>query len=263
MIEIFDTLTHPTIDSNWTNENYKSLASFDLLIKSMNKNKIKKALAVGLKNIGNYNEKEYIAKVNTYKNKLLPVAFFDLFEFSHQDELTTYLKYLKQLGYIGIKIHPRFSNINLTHNKLESIIKTANDLSLNVFLCTYFSDKNLSQRDNLQELMQLLSRIENEKIVLLHSGGIYALELINMAYVFKNVLFDLSFTICKYEESSVDLDIKYLFKNFDRRICIGTDFPEITHKKLRERFEYFSKEISIEKAQNIAYKNIEKYIGGI
>ncbi len=263
MIKIFDTLAHPTIDSNWTNEKYKGLAGFDALISSMNENKIKKAIAVGMKNIGNYEEKKYIETVKKYKDKLLPVAFFDLFDFSHQDELANYLKYLKKLGYIGIKIHPRFSNINLTNNQLENIVKTANDLSLNVFLCTYFSDKKLGLRNNLQELMQLLSRIENEKIVLLHSGGIYALELINMAYVFKNVLFDLSFTICKYEESSVDLDIKYLFKNFDRRICIGTDFPEITHKKLRERFEYFSKGISIEKAQNIAYKNIEKHVGGV
>lgn len=263
MIEIFDALAHPTIDSSWANKKYDDLAGFDSLVGSMVENKIKKAIAVGMKGIGGYDEKEYIEKVKTYNDRLLPVAFFDLYDYTHEQELANYLKYLKKLGYIGIKIHPRLSDINFTLNKLETIIKASNDLSLSVFLCTYFSDKKLSLRDNLRELMQLLSRVENEKIVLLHSGGIYALELINMAYVFKNILFDLSFTICKYEGSSLDLDIKYLFKNFDRRICVGTDFPEITHKKLRERFEFFAKEISVEKAQNIAYKNIEKYIGGV
>ena len=83
-----------------------------------------------------------------------------------------------------------------------------------------------------------------------------------MAYVFKNVLFDLSYTLCNYEGSSIDLDIRYLFKKFDRRICIGSDFPEITIDKLRKRFDYFSVDIEYKKAINIAYKNIEEYLGG-
>lgn len=259
-VEIFDSSTHPTLNSNWLNSRYDSKANFGLLVNDMQNNGIKKSFAIGMKNIGEYNENLFIEKVLQYENLLVPVAYFDFFDFSNIDELENYIKHLKKLGYAGIKLHPRFSDFNLANPKLEFIIKSANDHSMIPILCTYFSDKKLNLRNNLIELMALLSKIEKEKLILLHSGGIYALELINMAYVFENILFDLSFTLCKYEGSSLDLDIKYLFKKYDRRICVGSDFPEVSMKNLRERFEFFSDGLDIEKVQNIAFKNLEKYL---
>jgi len=76
-----------------------------------------------------------------------------------------------------------------------------------------------------------------------------------------NLLLDLSMTIMKYEGSSIDLDIQYLFKHFDKRICIGTDHPEYSPKELEKRFIYFSKDISDEKKRNIAFLNISKFLG--
>ena len=57
------------------------------------------------------------------------------------------------------------------------------------------------------------------------------------------------------------MDIQFLFQQFDRRVCVGTDHPEISHKQLRERFDYFSSYTTIEKATNIAYKNIVNFLG--
>lgn len=260
LIEIFDSSTHPTLDANWLNSRYDSKANFDLLVNDMQMYGIKKAFAIGMKNIGKYDENLFIEKVMHYEKFLMPVAYFDFFDFTSISELENYMKSLKKLGYVGIKLHPRFSDFNLANTKLEAIIKSANNYTLIPFLCTYFSDKKLNLRNNLIELMALLSKIENEKLILLHSGATLSLELINMAYVYQNVLFDLSFTLCKYEGSSLDLDIKYLFKNFDRRICIGSDFPEVSMKTLRERFEFFSAGLNIEKVRNIAFKNIENYL---
>lgn len=263
MIEIFDCATHPTINSNWLSEKYDGLASFDLLILNMRKNGIKRAFAIGMKNIGNYNETEFINLTNKYKDILYPVAYFDYFDFSNIDDLKSYLKKLVNLGFIGIKIHPRFSNINFSNKNLELIIKEANKIGLLTFICTYFSDEKLNLRNNLIELMTLLSKVKDEKIILLHSGVINLLELVTMAKIYQNVLFDLSYTICKFKESSLDLDIKFLFNNFDKRICIGSDHPEVELKDLRERFEYFAKNLSKEKLENIAYKNLENFMKGI
>ena len=76
------------------------------------------------------------------------------------------------------------------------------------------------------------------------------------ATALNNTLLDLSLTLCKYAGSSLDMDIQFLFKSFDRRVCIGSDHPEIRLSQVRERFNHFAANTAKEKAENIAYKNI-------
>lgn len=71
-----------------------------------------------------------------------------------------------------------------------------------------------------------------------------------------NLLLDLSMTICKYAGRSLDQDIGFLFRSFDRRICIGSDHPEWSHAALRARFDAFREGLSQEKRENVAYRNI-------
>ena len=68
-------------------------------------------------------------------------------------------------------------------------------------------------------------------------------------------------TLFKYKGSSIDLDIDFLFNNFDQRICIGTDYPEHSHNKLRQFFEKKSNTVKKTKLENIAYKNIMSFLG--
>ena len=75
----------------------------------------------------------------------------------------------------------------------------------------------------------------------------------------KNFLLDLSMTILRYKESSIDSDIKYLFKNLDERICIGSDHPEYSLLDLKKRFNELSKGISTKKKSNILNRNLDKF----
>jgi len=68
-------------------------------------------------------------------------------------------------------------------------------------------------------------------------------------------------TIMKYAGSSLDADLSFLFREFDRRICIGSDHPEYSHQDLRTRFEGFASAIARDKAENIAFRNIMAFIG--
>lgn len=263
MIEIFDCATHPTLDSNWLSEKYIGKASFEALVEKMKVSGIKKAFAIGMKNIGKYSQELYIEEVLKYKGVLYPVAYFDKFDYENIEELISYLKKIKQQGYYGIKIHPRFSNIDYTNKNLPQIIVQANEIGLIPLVCTYFSSQSLNPRDNLREISLLMNKIPDARVIFMHSGVVNLLEFVNMMKIYKNIIFDLSYTFCKYNGSSLDMDIAFLFRNFDRRICIGSDHPEVTMSELRERFEYFSKDISIEKAENIAYKNLENLLTGI
>ena len=258
-IPIWDTLSHPTIDGNWLNVRYDGLSFIDDIIIQMRNNNIKGAFAVGLKGVGKYEEKEYL---NLIKNKgqslFCPIAFFDFVNLNLV-EITRMLKEIKEQGYCGIKLHPRIGKFLITDERLPYIIDKANELDLIVLLCTFFYSNHQSLlSNNIERLGDLLMEIKPESdIILLHGGLTRVLETMEMVRFFPNALLDLSLTFCKYAGTHLDSDFEYIFRLFDRRTTIGTDFPEINYKQLRDRFNFFAEKTTVEKAENIAYRNIE------
>ncbi len=257
-IPIFDSLTHPTIDSNWIMPRYQGVANLETLQKQMERANVKWAFVVGMAGVGSYSQEEYIKLFTNERNKnLFPIAFYIPKE-KEINKIRLELRRIKEIGYKGIKLHPRFSNFSIDET-LADVIKVANELGLVSLLCTYCYGNNSANRSTPESLMKMLAKTEDAKVVLIHGGAVRLLEYMEVARAYNNVLLDLSLTLCKYEGSSLDLDIGFLFKHFDRRICVGSDFPEISLMKVRERFEFFSQEISLEKKQNIAYKNITTF----
>ena len=114
--------------------------------------------------------------------------------------------------------------------------------------------------DFVTTLLNLFKNINSLKVILMH-GGCYKLIEISefVRQNSKNFLLDLSMTILRYKESSIDTDIKYLFRNLDERICIGSDHPEYPLSELKKRFNQLSKGISIRKKSNILNKNLDKF----
>jgi len=260
-IPIFDSLTHPTLNGDWILPRYPQMSKIDDLLYEMDLNNICCAFAVGMESIGGYDETHYSEFILSKTDKLLPIAFFNVNENNNIDLIISKLKYLKTKKYRGIKLHPRIGKFNLLNPLLPEIIKAANDENLIVLFCTYFYEPNENViYNNVENLLNLLIKIPNEKIILLHSGSVRLLEMMEIARAFNNVLLDLSFTINKYAGSSLDNDIQFLFQNFDKRICIGTDYPEFTFNHLRNQFDFFAKTLSIEKQEKIAYKNLKDYI---
>ena len=72
-IPIFDSLTHPTIDSNWVFPKYSQLSNINQLISQMDDNNIVRALAVGMKGIGNYDESEYFKLIRPHLDKFVNI----------------------------------------------------------------------------------------------------------------------------------------------------------------------------------------------
>lgn len=187
----------------------------------------------------------------------LPVAFLD-FDDLEESSIQQRLQEIKRKGYVGIKLHPRFAQFYLSDKRLPIVIDYANELNLIPLLCTFFYSNLQSQnKNNIETLGDLLMAIDKESdVILLHGGLTRLLETMEMVRFFPNAILGLSLTISKYEGTHIDSDIEYIFRLFDRRTSIGTDYPEISYSKLRERFNHFALNTSIEKAENIAYKNI-------
>jgi predicted TIM-barrel fold metal-dependent hydrolase len=258
-IPIWDTLSHPTINGNWLHPRYDGQSSIDVIVTQMRENNIKGAFAVGMKGIGQYDEDYYL---NLIKEKgqsmFLPIAFLD-FKDIDKKEIKRKLTEIKRKGYCGIKLHPRFAEFLITDERLPYIVDEANELDLLVLLCTFFYSNHQSMlSNNIERLGDLLMKIKPESdIVLLHGGLTRVLETMEMVRFFPNAVLDLSLTFCKYAGTHLDSDFEYIFKWFDRRTTIGTDSPEISYSQLRERFDMFASKTSIEKAENIAFRNIE------
>ena len=258
-IPIFDSLAHPTINSDWIMPQYPKSAAFGRLLQEMEEANVRWAFVVGMQGIGDYEENDYIKTIKSHNNdSLYPIAFYHP-ENGSYNEIKKSLVSIKSKGYVGIKLHPRLSNFNPDKNT-ATIIKISNDIGLICMLCTYPYSNTSAYKMTPESLMEMLILTEGAKVMLMHSGAVRLLEYVEVARAFKNILLDLSFTFLKYSGSSIDIDIRYMFNNFDTRICLGSDFPQHSLVQLRDKFELLSENVPAQKLENIAYKNIFKFL---
>lgn len=263
-LPIFDSLTHPMPNGGWLDKKYENKNTINLLLTQMESANVKWALGVGMgTKIGEYNEQNYAKFISGYTDKIFPIAYINYQEVRDFDNATllSYLKSLSALGYVGIKLHPRFGGFSFCEPQVANIIKAAAEIELASLLCTYcWEDSIKSGLNDPFSMMKMLNKLNGAPVILLHGGGVLLMQFIEIARAFPNVLLDLSFSMLKYKGSSLDLDIKFAFSQFDKRICIGSDGPEFLPLDLRDRFNYFSQNIACNKLQNIAYKNLFSFI---
>jgi len=258
-IPIFDCLTHPTMDGGWLRPGEAGQNRIERLLEQMETTGVRWALAVGMGGVGGYREEDYTALIRSHSRRLFPVAYVD---FDHLQDgcAEDYVRRLQVLGYVGIKIHPRRAAVTYADARVAEVIRAANARGLAVLVCTYGFEAGVNcQKNSLEGLVELLVQVREERLILLHGGTVRLLELAEVARSFRNVLVDLSFTLCKYAGSSLDLDIAYLFRTFDQRICVGSDSPEFGLQELRARFDLFAQGLDRTKAENIAYRNLATF----
>jgi predicted TIM-barrel fold metal-dependent hydrolase len=160
----------------------------------------------------------------------------------------------------GVKIHPRFSNIKYTElinfsNFFEFLIE--NNLFLN--LCTYcHTDSNYPEVDILSIIAKIKNKYPALKIILLHAGDVRAVEFGQFSRHFKDVYLDFSYTMCKYSSNYIDDQIKFCFQELDQKCLIGSDYPFFNLNVFRSRAEELTQCITLDKKENIFFKNALK-----
>jgi predicted TIM-barrel fold metal-dependent hydrolase len=256
-IPIFDSLTHPTLTGTWIDGERD--ASFETLTADMKRWGFSGACAVGLAGVGDYAHEAFLEACRPHAS-LVPIAGVDPTDPSALgDELET----VKELGFRGIKIHPRLSSWTPTAETLGEVFRIAGANELPVLYCTYRHAPLASypSEDPFYTLVRALQRAPETRVVLMHGGDVQVMRYSELVRFNETLLLDLSFTMMKYRGSSLDTDLSYLFRRFDRRICIGTDHPEYSHENLRERFDHLCAGLPREKAENIASKNLKTFLG--
>lgn len=247
-IKLFDSLIHVA-------EN-----EIGYITNQMHENNIAGGFAVGMPSVEDYDERNYSQLILDNTDKLFPIAFYYYEPDEPISKIRENLKRIRGLKYVGIKLHPRTSKMDITDDTVATIIREANEHGLVVLFCTYF-DSNIPPFNTVDMLAAMIYKLSGAKVILMHGGTVRLLDAVELARAFNNILLDLSLTLCKYPGSSLDMDLNFAFKHFDRRVCVGSDYPDFALKDLRNRFNFFAKDTLSEKVHNVAYKNIAAFTG--
>lgn len=254
IIPIFDSLAHPSENGLWFGKEFSH--SFSDLRKEYDKYNFIGGCSVQIPIMSEVSPSDYLKRSNDIG--MYPVYYYDF------KKPISQIQELKDLGYKAIKIHTRLGNINSEESieLLEEIFRECYSLDMIAFFCTLIHSEIslLPPNGLLSVITRLLQKTPKLKIVLLHGGDVDLLKFVQLARFNENILIDLSFTLQKFEGSSLDLDIEYLFKTFDRRICVGSDYPDYSIEHTRRRFDYFASKTTVDKASNIGYRNIKEFL---
>jgi predicted TIM-barrel fold metal-dependent hydrolase len=260
-IPLFDSLTHPTLDGAWI-RGVGQKNTLPELEAEMTANNIEWACAVGMKDIGGYALEAYADHIRSSSQKIFPVAYYDFNESDSHLQINSQLDKIVRYGYSAIKIHPSFSHIDIRRPGLREVLCAAGGRGIPILLCTFLSRQPyLATPCSYLDFAPLLRDLpQSSKIILMHGGDVNLLGLMEIVRPYPNVLLDLSFTLCRYEGSSIDLDIRFLFQNFDQRICVGSDNPQFSLTLFRRRFNELSAGVDPEKCMNAAHRNLQSFI---
>ena len=110
---------------------------------------------------------------------------------------------------VGVVRDPRFAQT----------LRMAAAADLIVFHCGYqfAADSSLHPVDPLPWLLDAVAAAPALRMVLLHGGSVELLRYAESVRMKPNVLLDLSNTLLRYQGSSLDRDIAWLFRSFDQR----------------------------------------------
>ncbi len=219
---IIDSLTHITSDGKWFDTTLD--AGWTRLEKNMAAVGVEKSVVSGLPTLDD--ALVILETAKKHPHTVIPVAAFS------QDQsrsLKEQIETIKDQGFAGIKIHSRLLKISLEDSLLDEVLSLCGKLGLVVYLCTMIKHPApLPKRPLPYIIGDLCSRHKETKIVLAHGGYNEILAVSEQVRGFENVLLDLSCTLLRFETSSLGQDISFLVKTFDRRLCLGSDFPEAT-----------------------------------
>lgn len=254
---IFDSLTHPTPAGTWMGKDCGN--TFAALDWELETHGFEGACAVGMFGLDGWDPVAFAEACRSYP-RLVPVAGYKPTDPTCiREELAA----LCDLGYRGIKLHNRFSGFAVDAAWLGPCFAEAARLGLVVFWCTFHHGRIESwpRRDPLAALVEVLRAAPTARVVLLHGGDVDLLRYMQLVRFNHNLLLDLSHTIAKYPGSSLDLDIRFLFRHLDRRLCLGTDWPQFSHGELRDLFERHAEGLDPDKRASIARRNLRNFLG--
>jgi predicted TIM-barrel fold metal-dependent hydrolase len=190
-------------------------------------------------------------------NRFVPVGSINPAASDTTEQVARSVSELAQLGFAGLKLHPRLNRYDPLDDRCLAAIRAAEKHGLVVFVDTLFRQPNRVTRHPVDIVDKIANHCPQAKCVLLHGGGPCLLEMSQLVCLHANLILDLSFTLLRYQGSSLDQDIGYLCEHLDRRLIVGSDFPEYLPSQALERILQLTAALPAEKRENILFRNLQ------
>lgn len=200
---------------------------------------------------------ENVRQININASKKYPklISFAGMHpECEHVEEK---IKYLYELGFKGIKIHPDYQQTDFNDDRYVKIIKTAKKYGLIVLTHAGVDDgyKGCPIRCTPDMILDVYSKVNYNKIVLAHYGGHKMWEEVYEKLCGLDIYFDTAFTLHKIDE---ELFKKILKKHGTDKILFATDSPWAEQKQYIDILLSYG--LDKETQNNIFYKNALKLL---
>ena len=174
------------------------------------------------------------------------------------DDVKGKMRYLKDNGIKGVKIHPDYQSTFIDDEKYVEILKCAKDNDLIVVTHSGIDDgyKGFPVRCPPERVLKVIEKVGHNKFVLGHYGAHKQWEQVLNMLAGKDVYFDTAYTLHEIDEK---LFKDILEKHGDEKILFATDCPWREIKKDVEILKSYNLEKDTE--EKLFYKNAIKLLG--
>ncbi len=251
----FDSLTHITADGSWRGSNRYD-ARLERLLGESDRAHSSRACLVAI--AGLIDNDTVLEAARAHPDRFVPVGGINPVDCKGEQDVRSAVARLAAAGFRGMKLHPRLNEYDPLDEHAVAAIRAAGENRLVVFLDTLFRQPNRATRAAADVVDSLAVRCPKASIVLLHGGGSQVLEMSEVVTAHPNLTLDISFTVLRYAGSSVDHDLRYLLRTFDRRTVVGSDFPEYLPLETRTRIETLTEGLDPVKRENVLAGNLSR-----
>jgi predicted TIM-barrel fold metal-dependent hydrolase len=252
-------LTHITPDGTWMGQDRHD-ARLERLLEELDRCASSRACLVAI--AGLIDNETVLRAAHQYPDRFVPIGSLNPVACDSEKEIGRKVADLAAEGFEGLKLHPRLNAYDPLDDKVVAAIRAAADQNLVVFLDTLFRQPGRATRAAADVVDALAVRCPAASIVLLHGGGSQVLAMSEVVAAHPNLTLDISFTVLRYAGSSVDDDLRFLLRTFDRRMVVGSDFPEYLPLETRTRIETLAAGIDAAKRENVLGGNLSRLFAG-
>jgi len=254
-LRFFDSLTHITPDGKWLGQSRHD-ARLERLLGELDRCPPSRACLVAI--AGLIDNQTVLDAARQHPGRFVPIGSINPTACGDERAVDRSIAELADAGFAGLKLHPRLNGYDPLDEQVVTAIRAAGEHKLVVFLDTLFRQPGRATLNALDVVDTLAVRCPSSSLVLLHGGGPHVLAMSEVVAAHANLTLDISFTALRYAGSSVDDDLRYLLRTFDRRMIAGSDFPEYVPTQIRERIESLADGLPAEKRENVLFGNLSK-----
>lgn len=166
------------------------------------------------------------------------------------------LRWIKENGFKGIKLHPDYQNTYFNDMKYKRILECASELDL--IVVTHAGLDPVSPEDvhcTPKMVAEVLDEVQPKNLVLAHMGGNWLFDEVEQLLVGRDVYFDTSYVLDKIDCTQF---LRMVRNHGADRILFGSDSPWGGQREFVDVLNQLS--LTEDEREQIAYKNAKKLL---